>query len=273
MKIFRWLVVVCVSLYIGNSICIAATGAADNNVSTAGVVSNNLFSEAQTHGIEQIVHDYLIKNPHVLIDAIQELQKQSAHDEQKRIADIKESSNKHNKEIFATVASGRVVVGSDKPKVIIAEFFGYQCPICRATAPAIDTILQNNKDLQLIFIPWTFEGNADTYAAQTSLAAKRQGTAKFLAVHKGLLALSGILTKEQVDKVAQDNGLDMAKLRRDRDAKNIVDGIKANFKLAEDINLIGTPTFFVTNAQLTKTGLLPGRADVKSMQKVIDEVR
>lgn len=261
MRFLRLLVVISSVLFLGNTACMAANE----------VVSNDSFSATQVQKIEQVVHDYLLKNPKIIIEAVQTLQRQAMADEQKRVADIKNSGNKHSKEIFDTKAPGRVVVGNNQPKVIVAEFFGYQCPICRATAPAMDKMLQDNKDIQIIFIPWTFEGEADIYAAQTSLAAQNQG--KFLGVHKALLALSGILTKEQVDKVAQDNGLDMAKLQKDRENQTIINGIKANFKLAQDLNLIGTPSIFVTNPQQTKMNLLPGRASAEEIQKAINEVR
>jgi protein-disulfide isomerase len=243
---------------LSSSVCLAANEKAS-------------FSPEQVKQIEQVTHDYLLKNPKVIIEAVQTLQKQAMADEQKRVASIKDLGIKHSKEIFDMKAAGHVVVGNANPKVIVAEFVGYQCPVCRAAAPEVEKIMQNNKDMEIIFIPWNFEGDADIYAAQTALAAQKQG--KFLGVHKALLALTGMLTKEQVDQVAKDNGVDMTKLPKDRDSQVIADAIKANFKLAQDLNLIGTPTIFATNPQQTKLSLLPGRASAEEIQKAIDEVK
>jgi protein-disulfide isomerase len=260
------------SVLLGSSICLAASTPTSNNVAN-NAVDNASFNPAQVQKIEQIIHDYLLKNPKILVEAIQTLQKQAMADEQKHVAEIKDLSNKHIKEIFDVKTTGHVVTGSSQPKVIVAEFFGYQCPICRATSPAMDKIMQDNKDAQIIFIPWTFEGDADIYAAQTSLAIQQLDKNKFLSVHKTLLGLSGILTKEQVDKVAKDNGIDMEKLSKIRDDQTIINGIKANFKLAQDLNLIGTPSIFVTNQQQTKLNVLPGRASAEEIQKAINDVR
>jgi len=232
---------------------------------------DSTFTVPQVQKIEQVIHDYLVNHPQVMVEAMQALQKQMVAEEQKHVAAISDAGLKHSKEIFDAKVPGRVSVSGENPKVIVAEFFGYQCPVCRGASPVFAKMLNDNKDLQVIFIPWTFEGEADIYAAQTSLAAQRQG--KFFAVHEALLSLSGVLTKEQVDKIVKDSGLDMTRLQQDRDDRAIINGIKANFKLAQDLNLIGTPSVFITNAQHTKFKVFPGKVSPEEMQKAIDEAR
>lgn len=240
---------------------------------TAPATSTNSaeFSVPQVKKIEQIAHDYMVKNPQVIIEAVQELQKQEQQEAQKRYAEIKDNSQKHVQEIFATKPFSHPAIGSSKPQIIIAEFLSYQCPNCRATEPAIDELLKKNQDVQIMFILWPFEGEGDVYAARFALASQKQG--KFRELHSALLNAPGMLTHEGVKKMAQDLKLDMVKLKQDLKDPNIDNELKANFKLAQQLNLIGAPAIFVTNSQLSKMSLIPGRATIEDFTKAISEVR
>lgn len=232
--------------------------------------SSAVFNAQQTAEIERIIHSYLVKNPQVFVEVVHILQNKANNEMEQRIQAIKTAAASHKHEIFNAQSAGSAVIGSTSPKILMAEFYSYQCPICRDVEPILDRLVKTNPDLQVIFVPWPFKGNEDVYAAKMALAAKKQG--KFYDVHETLMHAQDALTQESVDKAVSKLGLNMAKLHTDFNDKGIDAALRASFKLAHDLNLIGTPMIFITNAQFTKFSLIPGRADEASIQQAINEV-
>jgi len=221
--------------------------------------------------IEAVVHDYLIKNPQVLVEATLALQKQTEAEEQKRLTEIKTLAIKYSSQIFDAKSPNHVVTGSLTPKVMVTEFFSYQCPICRLTSPILDQLRKNNQDVQFIFINWPFEGDDDIYAAKVAIASNKQG--KFHAIHHLLMSSQEGLNKEKVNVTAQRLGLNMVQLGNDLKDENLEKALRANFNLAHDLKLTGVPVLFIANEKLTKINVVSGKTNIKDIQKAIDEVR
>ncbi|CAL7960645.1 Outer membrane protein [Gammaproteobacteria bacterium] len=245
-----------------------------NAVATSAAAKTEVFDQQQTKQIEQIVHDYLVKNPNVLVEASKKLQEQEAAKEEANIQKIKNIIPKYKKEIFDTNAASRVVTGNPNGKLIIAEFTQYQCGHCKAVAPLVDKLLKDNPEAQLITIYWPFFGNDAIYASKVALAAQKQN--KFNELNQAMLATTDFLTKDKIDVVIKaTTSLDAKKLLVDIEAKEIDVGLKANFKLAGDLGLIGTPTFIFTNKEMTKFSLVPGQTrDMEGdLKKSLNEVK
>ena len=100
----------------------------------SNVMADTSFSKKQ---IEQIVHDYLINNPTLLIEVGKKLQEQEISKDQARIQKIRNNIPKYKKEIFDTKSAGRAISGNLNGKIIITEFTQYQCPHCKNVAPII----------------------------------------------------------------------------------------------------------------------------------------
>lgn len=231
------------------------------------------FDQDQTKQIQQIVHDYVVNNPSILVEASQKLQEQEAEKEKVQIEQIKVNAVKYKKEIFDLKAAGRIITGNPNGKTIIAEFTQYQCPHCKTITPIIDKLLKDNPDTQLITIYWPFFGNDATYASKTALAAQKQN--KFNELNRAMLATSDFLTKDKIDSIIKATpGLDAKKLLTDINAKDLDTGLKNNFALAGKLGLIGTPTFIFTNKEMTKFSLIPGQTPniENDLKKSLNEV-
>jgi len=66
--------------------------------------NNNKFNQTQVKEIQNIVHNYLVKNPHVLVEASITLQKQRAQQQQQQMQQMAKiaisSAKTHKKELF-----------------------------------------------------------------------------------------------------------------------------------------------------------------------------
>ena len=94
------------------------------------------LSSSQREAIEAIIHDYLIHNPDVLVEALR-----GAEDKLNREADAKAEralADRHS-EVFDDPATP--VGGNPRGDVTIVEFFDYRCPYCKQVLPALQALL------------------------------------------------------------------------------------------------------------------------------------
>lgn len=215
---------------------------------------------AQREAIEGIIHDYLMKNPDVLIEAIR-----NAEDKLNHEADAKATKvlSDRASEIFDDPATP--VGGNPKGDVNIVEFFDYRCPYCKQVLPTLQTVLKEDHQLRFVYKEFPVLGPASVVAAHAALAAQRQG--KYEAFHTAMMATKGQITEDTVYKVAGSVGLDVDRLKQDMAAPEIDRELKANMALAEELNIRGTPGFIVG------TKIVPGALDLDALKNMIAEAR
>ena len=68
------------------------------------------------------------------------------------------------------------------------------------------------------------------------------------------------MSKEKTDNIIKTiPGLDAKKLYADMETKEIEEGLKNNFKLAQTLGVTGTPIIIFTNKDMSKFSLAPGQ--------------
>ena len=214
------------------------------------------LTPAQRQEIDGIIHDYLMKNPQVLIDAIKAAEDKLTHD-----ADAKASQavSTHRREVFDDPQTP--TAGNPKGDVAIVEFFDYRCPYCKKVEPQLEALLKQDPKLRLVFKEFPILGPVSVTAAHAALAAQRQG--KYDAFHDAMMAARGNITDETVFQVAKAVGLDLGRLKRDMAAPEIGKAITANIKLADALEINGTPTFLVGDR------MIPGAVDLDGLQQLV----
>src|SRR5438445_12320290 len=143
----------------------------------------------QRQAIEGIIHDYLIHNPDVLIEAIR-----GAEDKLNHEADAKAEKvlSDQRREIFDDPATP--VGGNPQGDVTIVEFFDYRCPYCKQVLPALQALLKQDHKLRFVYKEMPVLGPASVTAAHAGLAAQRQG--KYEAFHYAMMATNGQVTDD-----------------------------------------------------------------------------
>jgi len=155
--------------------------------------------------------------------------------------------------------------GPKAAKVTIAEFSDFQCPFCKRVEPTVKEILQKYpNDVAIVFInqPLPFHEHA-MEAAQAFQAAHRQG--KAWPMHDKMYDNNTALERANLEKYAQDIGLNLAKFKKDIDDPKIKEEIAEQQKLASSVGASGTPTFFINGRQIV------GAQPFAEFQKIIDE--
>lgn len=229
---------------------------------------------AQKSQVEGVVKDYILKNPEVLVQSLQSFQQKQYDEAQKTMVKTQQNASKFANDLFHDATDP--VVGNPKGKVTVVEFFDYQCPHCIEMTPILEGLIQSNPEARIVFKEFPIRGPASEMASKAALAAKIQG--KYFEFHKALMAANKVLTEEDIMKIAQNLGLDTKKLKDDMNSDTVQQEIKADYKLAQSLQLIGTPAFFIAKTEVNNSSpatavvFIPGQIDKNQLETVVTKV-
>jgi protein-disulfide isomerase len=218
------------------------------------------FTPDQQRAIEQIVRDYLVGHPEVLMEALQAAEEKMREDQDGR---AKQALATRQKDLFDDPASP--VGGNPNGDVTVVEFFDYRCPYCKQVHPAIIELLGQDKGIRFIYKEFPILGKESVFAGRAALAAQRQG--KYQSFHDALMSLKGQLSDAAVLKAAASAGLDVEKLKADMESPEIADALKRTYELAQALEIRGTPAFVIGGK------LIPGAVDAATLKKRVLEAR
>jgi protein-disulfide isomerase len=149
--------------------------------------------------------------------------------------------------------------------VTVVEFSDFECPYCSAAADAVNQVKATYGDrVRFVFrqYPLNFHKSAHL-AAQASLAANAQG--KFWEFHDKLFANQKALGREDLEKYAQEIGLDMDAFKKALDDGTYKATVDAELALGGEVFVDGTPTMFVNGVRVANA------TDVQSISAAIDK--
>lgn len=231
-------------------------------------VDGSGLSDAQIKQIQKVIHDYLVQNPQVLVEASQVYQDQELA---KAKTKTQQAVTKNLKALFNSPTSP--TVGNPNGDVTVIEFLDYQCTHCREMSTVINELIKGDNKLRIVIKQLPIFGGPSKFAAEASIAAMNQGQAKYLAFHKNLLEATLPLTNEKILELATKSGLNIVQLQTDIKSKAVESQINDNFQLAKDLGLLGTPAFIVGNRVGSHVEYLPGAVTVDNLRKTITQVR
>src|SRR6266436_1089483 len=128
------------------------------------------ITPAQRQAIEGIIHDYLMQNPDVLIEALR-----TAEEKMSRDAEVKASRALVDRQREILDDPATPVGGNPQGDVAIVEFFDYRCPYCKQVQPAIQSLLDQDRNLRFVYKELPVLGPQSVVAAHAALAARMQG--------------------------------------------------------------------------------------------------
>jgi protein-disulfide isomerase len=214
----------------------------------------------QRRAIEGIIHDYLMQNPDVLIEALHEAEAKASSDADAKTAQVLRD-RRH--EVFDDPATP--VGGNPQGDVTIVEFFDYRCPYCKQVHPALQKLLDQDRKLRFVYKELPVLGPQSDMAAHAALAARLQG--KYEPFHAVLMATKGQITEEVVYRLAGSIGVDVDRLKRDMADPEIDKALDANKALANALDLRGTPGFIIGEH------VIPGAMDLDALKNLVADAR
>lgn len=198
----------------------------------------------------QKVRAYLLEHPEVIEEAVNRLNARkeatAAAETGKRLVAYRE----------ALAGDARdPVLGARSAPITVVEFFDYRCGYCKASAPEVLALVEQNRDVRLVMKEYPILSPESEYAARVALVAAKQG--KYAPVHRALMAERAI-NKASVDRIAKANGVDVS----GANAGDVTEHLTAVQNLAASLQVGGTPAFVVGEQ------MIPG-ADMAALQAAI----
>ena len=185
-----------------------------------------------------VVHDYLTKNPEILVEMTTELDKrqqaEQASQQEKVISDNADA-------LFRSPLS--YSAGNPNGDVTVVEFFDYNCGFCRRALPDLVKLIDSDDKVKVVFKELPIFGEESEAAAKAALAAGKQG--KYFEMHQKLYADPGKADKDKALRAAAELGLDVPQLEKDMEDPSIQQALDETKDLAQKLGLQGTPLYLI----------------------------
>ncbi|MFO0671298.1 MAG: thioredoxin domain-containing protein [Polyangiaceae bacterium] len=139
--------------------------------------------------------------------------------------------------------------GPESAPIVVVEFADFECPFCAAMAPTFEKVWEERKDkVRFVykFMPLPSHPHGEI-AARAGFAAAQQG--KFWELNKKMFGNREHLEESDLQSYAKDLGLDLAKFKADMTSQAATDRIAQDRKLADTLNVKGTPTVYVNGRE------------------------
>lgn len=231
-------------------------------------------NDVQKNQVETIVHDYIIKNPEVLVQSLQSYQQKQMADTQKSFEKIQAMAPKYADRIFRH--SKDPVAGNPNGTVTLVEFSDYQCPHCVDMAPVVENAIKKNPNLRVVLKEFPIRGPLSETIAKAALASQKQG--KYFEFHNALMSKKEAFSEDRIYETAKSVGLDVNKLKADMKDGNVAQQLKDNYKLAQDLQLMFTPVFFIAKTNISPSAsadaviFIPGGVSEEQLNEAIAKI-
>ena len=223
------------------------------------ILISNLYSEEKysKEELDNYIYEYIMNNPEVILKSVDKFRQ--------KMEDNAKVDDEYIKENFIKFANNPNIpyMGSDKPKVIIIEFFDYNCGYCKKSLDAVTELLRTEFDLKISFRDYPILSPSSRTAAKAALASREQG--KYFIFHSALMNMQGNLNEDKIFSIATNLGMNLDKLKEDMDKLEIDNIIKDNETLARKLNIRGTPTFIINGE------LYAGALELNKLKTIIDK--
>jgi len=193
--------------------------------------------------IEQVVQEYLLTHPDLILQMSNRLSSQQAAAEDKARTDALFQAGGSKVLLDPKVA---YVDGPADANVTIAEFFDYRCPHCKASLPAIKNLMASGMKVRFAFIEHPIL-TADSRVAAIAAVASRRQPGKYVPFHLALMETAGELPMDRILDIAKRVGIDTAKLEEDMKDPTVLASVEQSNALADQLHFNGTPTFVVND--------------------------
>jgi protein-disulfide isomerase len=217
------------------------------------------FTSAQRAEIVAIVRDALKQDPSILRDAVVALQADDGEREKTAVhAAVLATKD-------ALITQNDPIAGNPHGSVTIVEFFDVRCPYCRKLEPAMAALLAADSDVRLVYKDLPILGAASVLGTKALLAARKQNA--YEKLRDAVMRMPPDITRGAIETEARKLGLDPERLLHDMDDPSIQQQIDANLRLAQRLNIQGTPAMVIGD------DLLAGAVDTVELKQAVAQAR
>jgi protein-disulfide isomerase len=208
-------------------------------------------AELSKSDIEQIVHDYVIKHPDVVMKAADDYQRTAVEERRKAALKLNRADLFDDKSPF---------IGNPRGDVTLVEFFDYNCHYCKQVFPALKSLADSDKNVKIIFKDFPILSPTSELAAKWAIAAQKQG--KYFVLHEELMKHDGPLTEADIEAAGAAVKLDLVQAKKDVESPEAASQIERNRALAAQMSFNSTPSFVINDQAFSG---VPQGADLQQL--------
>ncbi|APX69083.1 MULTISPECIES: DsbA family protein [unclassified Brucella] len=212
--------------------------------------------------VENIVRNYLLQNPELMLEVQTALETKQAHAAQEQVKQVLAANQsvlfdpKHD-----------AVFGNPNGDVTVYEFFDYNCGYCKRALPDMEAILKKDPNVRYVLKEFPILGPDSMRAHVVSQAFKALMPEKYPEFHEMLLGGQGRATEESAIADAVKLGADEARLREKMKDPAITGAFQRTYQLAQQLNITGTPSYVIGEE------LVPGAIGIDGLRERIAAAR
>ncbi|MEO1127849.1 MAG: thioredoxin domain-containing protein [Cyanobacteria bacterium J06639_16] len=157
--------------------------------------------------------------------------------------------------------------GSPDAEIVLFKFSDFECPYCAIASGDMKTFMDGREDVLYVYkhFPLNRIHPEATPAARAAWAAQQQD--QFWLYHDGLFAYQARLGEDLYIELAEEIGLDVEQFNRDRNSEAAAAAVESDLKLAEELELRGTPAFLLNDL------LVPGGAPLEFFEEAVIRIQ
>ncbi len=221
------------------------------------------MSDAERTAFRAEVRSYLVENPEVLVEAMNELQ---SRQETAAAATDAELLVTYKDEIYNDSHSW--VGGNPDGDITVVEFMDYRCGYCRKAFTEVDQLVKADGNIRLIFKEYPILGEDSIASSRFAIAILQlAGPDAYLKAHDALISLRGKPDEATLTALATELGADPAAVIAKMSSPEVSEVITKNQELGSKMQINGTPTFVVQGS------MLRGYVPLDGMQQIVAEER
>ncbi len=190
--------------------------------------------------IEAIVRDYLVANPEVIVEVQQALE---ARERETRLVAQRQAITDSSDHIFNAAYDG--IVGNPEGDVTVVEFFDYNCGFCKRAMEDMDAMVEADPELRFVLKEFPILGPDSRAAHVVSMAFRTLAPEQYGDFHRELLMSTGRASEASAIRIALSHGVAEEDLRREMQNPEIEAAFEATYRLADQLNVTGTPSYVI----------------------------
>lgn len=221
------------------------------------------MTEAERDAFRTEIRSYLLENPQVLIEAMDVLEAQQQ--KAQTITDV--ALAQANAEwLFNDDFSWSG--GNPDGDITMVEFLDYRCGYCRRAHPEVAELVASDGNIRIISKEFPILGEQSMLASQFAIATKIiEGDDAYKTASDSLMTFRGDISGESLTRLSDALGFDTEAILDEMTSSEVGRIIDENRRLAQRLQISGTPTFVIQDQ------MLRGYVPLNGMQEIVEQIR
>ena len=211
-------------------------------ISGLSLTGTTAAEEFERKDIENIVREYLLSNPEIMLDVQEAL---DTKQEELRVAQQAETLATKSELIYNS--PNQMIIGDVNAKHTIVEFFDYNCGFCKRALSDMNRIVEESPDVKFVLKEFPVLGEPSAEAHRISLAVIKLYPELYADFHQELLSGPGRKDGNRALDLAVSLGADKQKLEEMSKTADIADAFREVYEIADGLGITGTPSYVIGN--------------------------